>query len=174
MRGICGFACPKSLTINDLREAGPRKPLMLNELELFYFISKKRLAFPRQSVIMGGMINNDHKTFRDLVFQDHANQPNGIQARLDLGNGIEISVVSMKTKSNGYGGLYGDASNGTYEVAMYHNNSMLPLAKYDDVLGWQDEVAITRLMGEAQRNGFAWVDLLHELRNDYTQSLLSD
>ena len=114
------------------------------------------------------------KNFNDLVFTDHANNPDGVQAKLDLGNNLEISVVSMKTKSNGYGGLYGDASNGTYEVAMYHNNSMLPLAKYDDVLGWQDEVAITRLMGEAQRNGFAWVDLLHELRNDYTQSLLSD
>ena len=111
------------------------------------------------------------KNFNDLVFADHANNPDGIQARLDLGNGLEISVVSMKTKSNGYGGLYGDASNGTYEVAMYHNNSMLPLASFDDVLGWQDEVAITRLMGEAQKNGLAWVKLLQGIRDEHRKEL---
>ena len=114
------------------------------------------------------------KTFSDLEFKDHANNPDGIQAKLDLGNGFEISVVSMKNKEEQFGGLYGNASKGTYEVAMFYNDSFLPLAKFDDVLGWQDEVAITRLMGEAQKNGVAWVDLLHELRNDYTQSLLSD
>ena len=114
------------------------------------------------------------KTFSDLEFNDHAHNPNGVQARLDLGDGFQISVVSMKTKEEQFGGLYGNASKGTYEVAMFHNGTMLPLAKFDDVLGWQDEVAVTRLMGEAQKNGVAWVDLLHELRNDYTQSLLSD
>jgi hypothetical protein len=114
------------------------------------------------------------KTFSDLEFKDHAHNANGIQARLDLGNGFEVSVVSMKNKEEQFGGLYGNASKGTYEVAMFHNDKMLPLAKFDDVLGWQDEVAVTRLMGEAQKNGVAWVDLLHELRNDYTQSLLSD
>jgi len=114
------------------------------------------------------------KTFSDLEFNDHANHPDAIQARLDLGNGFQISVVSMKNKEKQFGGLYGNASQGTYEVAMFHNDKMLPLAKFDDVLGWQDEVAITRLMREAQTNGVAWVDLLNELRNDYTQSLLSD
>tara|TARA_Y100001938_G_C8069098_1_gene422037 strand:- start:1425 stop:1790 length:366 start_codon:yes stop_codon:yes gene_type:complete len=114
------------------------------------------------------------RTFSDLEFNDHANVPNGVQAKLDLGNGFEISVVSMKDKEPQFGGLYGNASKGTYEVAMFYNGSMLPLAKFDDVLGWQDEVAITRLMREAQTNGVAWVDLLNELKNDYTQSLLSD
>ncbi|MBO89033.1 MAG: hypothetical protein CMP14_05885 [Rickettsiales bacterium] len=114
------------------------------------------------------------RTFSDLEFNDHANVPNGVQAKLDLGNGFEISVVSMKDKEQQFGGLYGNASKGTYEVAMFLNGSMLPLAKYDDVLGWQTPVDITRLMREAQTNGVAWVDLLHELRNDYTQSLLAD
>jgi hypothetical protein len=120
------------------------------------------------------MKNAKNKTFSDLEFKDHAHHADGIQAKLDLGNGFEISVVSMKNKAPVVGKLYGNASNGTYEVAVFHNDKMLPLAKHDDVLGWQDEVAVTRLMGEAQKNGVAWVDLLHELRNDYTQSLLSD
>ena len=90
------------------------------------------------------------KNFNDLVFTDHANNPDGVQAKLDLGNNLEISVVSMKTKSNGYGGLYGDASNGTYEVAVFHNDSMLPLSPWDDVIGWQTEAEITALMAKLQ------------------------
>jgi hypothetical protein len=113
----------------------------------------------------------DEKTFADLKFKDHAHNPNGIQARLDLGDGFEISVVSMK---NGGSGLYGDASNGTYEVAVFHNGNLTPICKYDDVIGWQDEVAITRLMKEVHQNGVAWLTLLKEIRNDYTQSLLAD
>ncbi len=116
------------------------------------------------------MNDTKNRTFSDLEFTTHAHHSEGIQARLDLGNGFEISVVSMKNKDKQFGGLYGNASKGTYEVAMFHNDSMLPLARFDDVLGWQDEVAVTRLMGEAQKNGSKWVDLLHELRND----LLSD
>ena len=119
-------------------------------------------------------MKKDHLTFSDLDFNAHRNTPDGIQAKLDLGNGFEISVVSHEDKQPQFGGLYGNASQGTYEVAMFHNDKMLPLARFDDVLGWQDEVAITRLMGEAQKNGVAWVDLLHELRNDFTQTLLSN
>lgn len=120
------------------------------------------------------MIDTKNKTFADLDFNAHRTTDNAIQARLDLGDGFEISVVSHKDRQPQFGGLYGDASNGTYEVAMFHNDKMLPLAKFDDVLGWQDEMQITRLMLEAQRNGIPWVDLLYEIRNDYTQSLLSD
>ena len=40
----------------------------------------------------------NEKTFSDLEFSVHANHADGIQARLDLGNGFEISVVSMKDK----------------------------------------------------------------------------
>jgi hypothetical protein len=113
----------------------------------------------------------DEKTFADLEFNAHAHVENGIQAKLDLGNGFDISVVSMR---NGGHGLYGNASEGTYEVAVFHKGNLTPLAKYDDVIGWQDEVAITRLMKEVQTNSVAWLDLLYELRNDYTQSLLSE
>jgi hypothetical protein len=113
-------------------------------------------------------------TFNDLNFNDHSHVDCGIQAKMDLGNGFEISVVSMKEGSRPFGGLYGNASAGTYEVAVFYNGDLTPLAKYDDVIGWQDEVAVTRLMKEVQQNGVAWLTLLKEIRNDYTQSLLSD
>ena len=90
------------------------------------------------------------KTFSDLVFKPHANVNNGVQAKFDLGNGLEISVVSMKKKEGEYGGLYGDVSEGTYEVAVFHNNNMLPLGAFDDVIGWQTEDEITKLMAELQ------------------------
>lgn len=116
----------------------------------------------------------NQKTFSDLEFNDHPNNPDGIQARLDLGNGFEISVVSMRNKEKQFGGLYGNASKGTYEVAMFHNDSMLPLASFDDVLGWQDADAITRLMREAQTNGVAWVNLLQEIRKEHNEELFAD
>ena len=113
-------------------------------------------------------------TFNDLNFKDHSHVEGGIQAKMDLGDGFEISVVSMKESERPFGGLYGNASAGTYEVAVFYKNDMTPLAKYDDVIGWQDEVAVTRLMKEVQQNGVAWLTLLKEIRNDYTQTLLSD
>ena len=115
-------------------------------------------------------MNNQDISFDNLRFNDHPNTSNAIQARLDLGDGFEISVVSMKS-ADGYRSLYGDASNDTYEVAMFHNNSMLPLSVSDDVLGWQDSVAITRLMRDAQVNGVAWVNLLKEARVEWRKDL---
>ena len=90
------------------------------------------------------------KNFSDLVFQSHGNVPNGVQAKLDLGNDLEFSVVSMKKREGEYGGLYGDVTKGTYEVAVFHNHDMLPLGAFDDVLGWQTEDELTELMGNLQ------------------------
>ena len=90
------------------------------------------------------------KKFNDLVFNAHANTPNGVQAKLDLGNNTEISVVSMLKREGSYGGLYGDVSAGTYEVAVFHNGSMVPLSPFDDVLGWQTEDEISELMANLQ------------------------
>ena len=101
---------------------------------------------------------NDKKDFNDLVFNAHANVENGIQARLDLGNDTTISVVSMKKKESEYGGLYGDASQGTYEVAVFHHGNMVPLSAWDDVIGWQTEDELTELMANLQGDaeGFSW------------------
>ena len=93
---------------------------------------------------------NNKKDFNDLVFNAHANVNNGIQAKLDLGNDIAISVVSMKQKTSEYGGLYGDASEGTYEVAVFHNDNMVPLSAWDDVVGWQTEAEVSKLMANLQ------------------------
>ena len=90
------------------------------------------------------------KTFSDLVFNAHANTPNGVQARLDLGNDLELSVVSMTKRDGAYGGLYGNVSEGTYEVAVFHNNNMLPLCAFDDVLAYQTEAEVTELMANFQ------------------------
>ncbi len=114
------------------------------------------------------------KTFADLVFNDHANTPNGVQAKLDLGNGLEISVVSMKKREGEYGGLYGDVSEGTYEVAVFHNNSMLPLNATDDVRGWQTEDELTELMGELQgkpEDIHAFIEQLYLNKNAWQKEL---
>ena len=50
------------------------------------------------------------KTFDDLVFRPHAIGRGAVQARLDLGNDIEISVV-------GGDGLYGNGVT-SFEVAL--------------------------------------------------------
>jgi hypothetical protein len=101
-------------------------------------------------VILYIMNNIKNRTFADLTFHAHANVSNGVQAKLDLGNDIAISVVSMKKREGEYSGLYGDVSEGTYEVAVFHNNDMLPLSPYDDVVGWQSEAEVTELMSELQ------------------------
>tara|TARA_Y100000590_G_C15549816_1_gene950439 strand:- start:485 stop:898 length:414 start_codon:yes stop_codon:yes gene_type:complete len=90
------------------------------------------------------------KTFSDLEFNAHANHPNGVQAKLDLGNNTEISVVSMLTRESEFGGLYGDVSKGTYEVAVFQGDNMIPLSAWDDVIGWRTEDEITELMSKLQ------------------------
>ena len=92
------------------------------------------------------------KDFVDLDFNAHRTTNNAIQAKLDLGNGIEISVVAHKDKKPSFGGLYGDASNGTYEVAVFHNNDFVPLSVADDVIGWQTKDDINDLMDKLQGN----------------------
>jgi len=92
------------------------------------------------------------KDFVDLDFNAHRTTNNAIQAKLDLGNGIQISVVSHKDNQPSFGGLYGDASNGTYEVAVFHNDDFVPLSTADDVIGWQTKDDINDLMSKLQGN----------------------
>ena len=109
------------------------------------------------------------KTFADLVFNAHANVNNGVQAKLDLGNGLEISVVSMK---NGESGLYGDVREGTYEVAVFRNNDMLPLNATDDVRGWQTEDELTELMANLQKKSYqAFIANLYIAKDDRQKEL---
>ena len=127
-----------------------------------WFISKIKSVFSRQL------------TFSDLVLNAHANVTNGVQAKLDLGNGIEISVVSMKKKEGEFGGLYGDVSEGTYEVAVFQGNAMQPLSAWDDVIGWQTKAEITELMGKLQGEQddvSAFIDQLHLAKSEKRSDL---
>ena len=98
------------------------------------------------------MIDTKNKTFTDLDFNAHRTTNNAIRATLDLGNGIQISVVAHKDNQPSFGGLYGDASKGTYEVAVFHNDDFVPLSPADDVLGWQTKDDINDLMSKLQGN----------------------
>ena len=102
------------------------------------------------------------KTFDDLVFNDHPNTAGGLMARLDLGD-YQISVVTMKGDKPQYGGLYGSQLAGTYEVAVFADNSntasggsdMVHLSEWDDVLGWQTPEQITAIMATIQEGNGA-------------------
>ena len=112
------------------------------------------------------------KTFADLVFNAHANVNNGVQAKLDLGNGLEISVVSMKKREGEYGGLYGDVTEGTYEVAVFRDNEMLPLNATDDVRGWQTVDELTELMANLQKKSYqAFIANLYISRDEWNKEI---
>tara|TARA_R100000742_G_C4227752_1_gene49998 strand:- start:313 stop:684 length:372 start_codon:yes stop_codon:yes gene_type:complete len=113
------------------------------------------------------------KQFSDLKFKDHANVQDGVQARLKVGD-FEVSVVSMKTASGtGFGGLYGDASNGTYEVAVFGDNgTMLPLTPYDDVKGWQSVDDLNDLLKDLQSDEVdAFVQGLTDKKDEHLKEM---
>ena len=113
-------------------------------------------------------------SFENLEFNQHPCFAEGtaIQARLKFGsrNQFEISVVQNIGDGTG---LYGHEDDNTYEVAMWFDgrDTMLPLAKYDDVLAHQSPIDISRLMMQAHLNDFAWVTLLHSLRDERDKEL---
>jgi len=142
---------------------------------------KKKLDFWSDSVILVYMIKNKTtlKGFDDLTFGQHGGFADGKarQARLTFGqrdkdnqDQFTISVVQNLNDGNG---LYGHINDNTYEVAMWFQDrdTMLPLTRFDDVLGWQTPDQVTKLMHQAQLNDFAWVTLLHQLRDDSRKEL---
>lgn len=117
------------------------------------------------------------KDFVDLDFNAHRTTNNAIQAKLDLGNGIQISVVSHKDNQPSFGGLYGDASNGTYEVAVFHNDDFVPLSTADDVIGWQTKDDINDLMSKLQGDPDKvgdFIDSLHLAKSKFRADLNLD
>ena len=114
------------------------------------------------------------KGFNDLTFHDESDRR---YARLSFGyrdkdNQDQFTISVVQNVGDGKG-LYGHADTNTYEVAMWFQDrgTMLPLAKFDDILGWQTPVDITRLMHQAQLNDFAWVTLLHNIRDESRKEL---
>ena len=141
--------------------------------------SKKTLDKHTESVILIIMNNTQSQlaSFENLEFNQHPAFAEGtaIQARLKFGSRdqFEISVVQ---NIGGGTGLYGHEDDDTYEVAMWYDgrNTMLPLSLYDDVLAGQSPSDITRLMHQAHLNDFAWVTLLHNLRDEHRKEMELD
>lgn len=80
------------------------------------------------------------KTFDDLVFKPHPIGRGAVQAKLDLGNDIEVSVV-------GGPGLYGDGET-TFEVAAFYKTlgKFVPMPDGEDVSGWNSKEQVTKLI----------------------------
>ena len=80
------------------------------------------------------------KTFDDLVFKPHAIGRGAVQARLDLGNDIEVSVV-------GGPGLYGDGKT-SFEVAAFYKTlgKFVPMPGGDDVSGYNSKEEVTKII----------------------------
>ena len=116
----------------------------------------------------------NQKTFSDLKFADHDVVKGAVQATLELGNELTASVVSMK-KAERFGGLYGNASEGTYEVAVFRNGNMLPLKASDDVRGWQTEDELNELLTQLQSDDFEQViEELELAKNKWQEELYAD
>ena len=106
--------------------------------------------------------------FNDLDFQPHRGADDAVQARLDFGNGLEISVVAGNDDRRG---LYGSVEEDLYEVAVFYNNEMIPLSPSDDVVGWQSPAQVSILMAKAQVEGSIWVDELIEDKAEFRKDL---
>ena len=106
--------------------------------------------------------------FNDLDFQPHRGADDAVQARLDLGIGLSISVIVGK---DGRRGLYGSVEENLYEVAIFDKNGMIPLSPSDDVVGWQSPDQVSILMAKAQVEGSVWVDELIEDKAKFRKDL---
>ena len=80
------------------------------------------------------------KTFDDLVFRPHAIGRGAVQATLDLGNDIEVSVV-------GGPGLYGNGET-SFEVAAFYITlgKFVPMPDGEDVSGYNSKEEVTELI----------------------------
>ena len=106
--------------------------------------------------------------FDDLDFKPHRGSDDAVQARLDFGNGLSISVVAgLKDRR----GLYGSVEENLYEVAIFDKNGMIPLSPSDDVVGWQSPAQVSILMAKAQSEGSVWVDELIEDKAEFRRDL---
>jgi len=106
--------------------------------------------------------------FNDLDFQPHRGADDAVQARLDFGNGLEISVIAGKDDRRG---LYGSVEENLYEVAIFDKSGMIPLSPSDDVVGWQSPDQVSILMKKAQVEGSVWVDELIEDKAEFRKDL---
>lgn len=116
-------------------------------------------------------------SFENLEFNQHPcfGEGKAIQARLKFGSRDQFEISVVQNLGDGTG-LYGHEDDGDYEVAMWYDGrkTMLPLSLYDDVLAGQTPAQITKLMHQAHLNDFAWVTLLHNLRDEHRKEMELD
>jgi len=80
------------------------------------------------------------KPFDDLKFRPHELGGDRVQAKLDLGNDILVSVV-------GGPGLYGNGKT-SFEVAAFYKTlrKFVPMPDGEDVSGWNSKEQVTELI----------------------------
>ena len=80
------------------------------------------------------------KTFDDLVFKEHGLGNGAVQAILDLGNDIEVSVI-------GGPGMYGDGKT-TFEVAGWYKTlgKFVEFPDGDNISGWNTKEEVTKII----------------------------
>ena len=80
------------------------------------------------------------KTFDDLIFKPHFIGRGCVEAKLDLGNDIVVSVV-------GGDGLYGDGKK-TFEVAAFYKTlgKFVPMPDGEDISGWNTKEQVTEII----------------------------
>lgn len=80
------------------------------------------------------------KTFDDLVFKPHLLGGDHVQARLDLGNDIEVSVVGGRN-------FYGNGIT-TFEVEAFYKTlgKFVPMPDGDDISGWNSKEEVTKII----------------------------
>ena len=93
--------------------------------------------------------------------------PGHHQGKLDLGNGLTISVVYGAST---YSDVAKDGTPETYEVALFLGNDFVPLSSGDDVLGWRTESEVEELIYQAQADEH-FVKKLIDDKAEYTAEL---
>ena len=79
-------------------------------------------------------------TFKDLVFQPHKNGQ-GVQAVATFNNNFEVSVIRTMFSYGGKSGLF-EVAIVDKSTGKVNNNTDIT----DDVLGWQDEDDIDKIL----------------------------
>ena len=94
------------------------------------------------------------KLFKDINFKNHP-YANGVIGTLDLGDGLVLSVVQGD-------GLYGNAKDNTFEIALFNGDDYVPLDDYEDVMGWQTPDQIDAILTKIQKNSQKFLKLLND------------
>lgn len=110
------------------------------------------------------------KSFEDLQFTYHEDIKRWTSS-LELDNGYLFSVIAGD-RGDQWSVPYGSYPY-TFEVAVFGtefddngDRKKIPLALYDDILGWQKPVDISKLMRQFQLDGKAHEHLLVAMRED--------